>query len=63
MNYQQTPAAFNVAEFCAAFRIGKGTFYKLLKEGKGPKLLKVGRRTLVSLEAAEAWRKKMEGTK
>lgn len=51
---------FSVAEFCRAHSISRGTFYALLKEGRGPTISKVGRRTLISAEAAEAWRRRME---
>lgn len=52
---------FTVQEFCAEHGgISKPFFYKLQKEGKGPRLMKVGRRTLVTAEAAADWRKQME---
>ena len=51
---------FSVAEFCRAHGISRGTFYRLLGEGLGPKAVKIGRRTLVSVEAAAEWRTRME---
>jgi len=54
---QQT---YSVPEFCAANRISRAFFYKLLKTGQGPSIMKVGRRTLISLESAIAWRKQFE---
>ena len=52
---------YTVQEFCAAHGgISKVFFYKLLKDGKGPRLMRVGRRTLVTTEAAADWRKQME---
>ena len=50
----------SVAEFCHQHGISRGTFYKLLNEGRGPKAVKIGRRTLISNEAAEEWRRRME---
>jgi len=50
----------SVAEFCHQHGISRGTFYKLAKEGRGPKTAKIGRRTLVSAESAAAWRSRME---
>jgi excisionase family DNA binding protein len=50
----------SVAEFCHQHGISRGTFYKLLAEGRGPKAVKIGRRTLISSEAAEEWRRRME---
>ena len=51
---------FSVSDFCHSHGISRGTFYKLLSEGRGPKAVKVGRRTLISSEAAEEWRRRME---
>jgi predicted DNA-binding transcriptional regulator AlpA len=50
----------SVAEFCHQHGISRGTFYKLLGEGRGPKAIKVGRRTLITIEAAAEWRRRME---
>ena len=46
---------FTVAEFCKSAKISKATFYLLLKEGKAPKIIKVGKRTLISRRAFEKW--------
>lgn len=51
----------SVSEFCRAHGISRAFFYKLAKEGNAPRIAKVGRRTLISDEAAEEWRKRMEG--
>lgn len=53
-------AAYSVAEFCAAHGITKVTFYKSMKEGNGPRIMKVGARTLISAEAAADWRRQCE---
>lgn len=53
-------AAYSVAEFCAAHGITKVTFYKSMKEGSGPRIMKVGTRTLISAEAASDWRRQCE---
>ena len=42
--------------------ISRAMFYKLLKAGTGPKIMKVGERTLISSEAAAEWRRRMEQT-
>ena len=54
------PMMYSVSEFCRAHGISRGTFYKLLADGRGPKVAKIGRRTLISTEAAEEWRRRME---
>lgn len=52
--------AHTVSTFCKAFQISRSMFYKLAREGKAPRLMKVGRRTLISAEATEEWKRQME---
>ena len=52
--------AFSVDEFCQAHGISRGLFYKLVKEGRGPAIIKLNTRTLISREAAEKWLRRME---
>jgi predicted DNA-binding transcriptional regulator AlpA len=40
--------------------LSRSLFYRLVKEGRRPRLAKVGRRTLISAEAAAEWRVRME---
>lgn len=51
---------FSVSEFCRTHGISRAFFYRLAKEGRGPKTAKVGRRTLISQEAATEWRRGLE---
>jgi predicted DNA-binding transcriptional regulator AlpA len=53
-------AATSIPEFCEAHGISRATFYNLKARGKAPKTMIVGRRRLVSAEAAVAWRRAME---
>lgn len=52
--------AATIPQFCDGHNISRTHFYQLLKEGRGPRLMKVGRRTLISQEAAVEWRRRME---
>ncbi len=52
--------AFSVDEFCHSHDICRASFYAALKSGRGPKIMRVGHRTLLSHEAAEEWRRRME---
>jgi hypothetical protein len=52
--------AMSVSAFCEAHGISRGTFYNLKLRGVAPKSMLVGRRRLVSAEAAAAWRRAME---
>ena len=51
---------FSVPEFCQQSGISRALFYKLVREGKGPRTMKVGSRTLISQEAAQEWQHRME---
>jgi hypothetical protein len=53
-------AAYSILEFCRAHRISRAHLYNLMKRGQGPVVMKAGNRTLISDEAAIAWRRRME---
>ena len=53
---------YTVNEFCDEHRVSRTLFYWLIKEGKGPRLMKLGRRTLISAEAANDWRRQVESS-
>ena len=55
-----TKLTYTIPQFCDGHNLSRTHFYALLKEGKGPRLMKVGRRSLISAESAAAWRKRME---
>jgi len=48
--------AYSIAEFCDAHNIGVATYYWLRKRGEAPREMRVGRRYLISKEAAADWR-------
>ena len=52
--------AYSIAEFCRAHRVSRAFFYVLQKRGEGPAVMEVGKRRLVSEEAAKEWRRRME---
>ncbi len=51
---------FSVAQFCSTYAVSRAILYQLLKAGAGPAIFKLGRKTLISREAAEAWRRGLE---
>jgi len=51
--------AFSIKEFCTAFAVGRTTVHALIKRGAIDSF-KVGRRRLISAEAAEKWRRHCE---
>ena len=65
MSLEQTrhrSGAFSVASFCEAYGLSVPLFYKMRAKGEGPDIMKVGTRTLISLEAADRWRRARERT-
>lgn len=55
-----TGDVYTVDEFCESHRISRVFFYNLLRGGNGPRIIKIGKRTLISKEAAATWRRRME---
>jgi hypothetical protein len=53
-------AAFSLPAFCRAHSLSPSLLYKMLRAGQGPRLMKCGARTLISMEAAQAWRRARE---
>ena len=54
------PLAMSIREFCALHGISDDMFYKMKRDGWGPATMKVGSRTLISVEAAAEWRRERE---
>lgn len=54
------PKSYSIQHFCITHGISRATFYNLVKKQMAPRLMKVGKRTLVSAEAAAEWRVRME---
>ena len=52
--------ALSIDDFCAEHSLSRSLYYKMRKAGTGPIEMKVGARTLLSVEAAAAWRRRME---
>jgi hypothetical protein len=52
--------AFSIPEFCRRNGFGPGLYFKIARDGRGPRVMRVGRRTLISREAAEEWRRARE---
>jgi hypothetical protein len=52
--------AMSVDEFCESYSIKVNLFYDLLKAGKGPRCMMLGRRRVITHEAALAWQRQRE---
>ena len=55
MNEPTHRTVLSIAELCDEMGISKSFFYKLQAKGRGPTTVKLGRRTLITREAATAW--------
>jgi predicted DNA-binding transcriptional regulator AlpA len=51
---------FDIPSFAAAFGFSEAFFYKLVSQGQGPRLMKIGRRTFITFEAADEWQRQRE---
>src|ERR1700712_3330899 len=54
------PPISSVSAFCKAHHIARSFFYQLRSEGRAPRVMKLGRRTFVTREAAAEWRRRIE---
>jgi predicted DNA-binding transcriptional regulator AlpA len=52
--------ALSVKEFCASLGICKASFYKLVKTGTAPPMVRIGHRLVIARTSAEAWLKARE---
>ena len=50
----------SVPVFLAEHGISRSLFYRLVQQGRGPRITKIAGRTLISAEAAAEWRARME---
>jgi hypothetical protein len=53
-------AAYSIDEFARAHDLSVAMYFKLRNLGLGPDEMRVGRRRLISFEAAERWRRQRE---
>lgn len=50
------PFAYDLPEFCRLHRISMRLFYKLKAEGRAPRIKYLGRKPIITREAAREWR-------
>jgi len=51
-----------IREFCAACGISRATLYRAVKAGTGPRITKIGGRTLIRAETAREWAEAQEAS-
>jgi hypothetical protein len=47
--------ALTIAEFCEAYHMSPELYFKLRREGKGPREMALGAKKLITLRSAERW--------
>ena len=52
--------AYTIAEFCESHRISRSKLYQLWHAGTGPAFKNIGRKKIITTEAAAAWRRQGE---
>lgn len=55
MERNDVPQLMTITEFVRMFRISRSTWYRLVKRGEAPATIKIGRRTMIPLHAADHW--------
>jgi hypothetical protein len=48
-------AVFTIKEFCDRYRIATSFYFKLQKQGRGPRTMRLGSKVLISAQAASEW--------
>lgn len=51
---------YTVSEFCSTHRLSRAKLYQLWDAGQGPQRMQIGTKVLISIEAAEKWRRQRE---
>lgn len=47
--------AYTIPQFCAAYNHSLDTYYRMARAGEGPMITKLGHKTLIGVDDAEAW--------
>jgi len=58
--FEAPPVVYTISEFCHLHHISVALYYKMRKTGDCPREMIVGRRRLISAEAAADWRRARE---
>jgi hypothetical protein len=53
MNTEQ--AVYTIREFCDRYRIAASFFFKIQRQGKGPRTMRIGSKVLITAQAASDW--------
>jgi predicted DNA-binding transcriptional regulator AlpA len=61
--YETTgPAFISIRDFIQKYGISRSGFYRLVKSGDGPEIVKIGDRTMVSVASLNRWTERLPRT-
>jgi predicted DNA-binding transcriptional regulator AlpA len=52
--------ADDIPTFCHRNNLSRSALYNAWKAGRGPRIMRIGRKVLITREAAEQWRRQCE---
>jgi hypothetical protein len=58
--HDNEPDANSIPEFCTRHRFSPAKYFQIAAAGEGPRVMRVGKRVLISREAAAEWRRSRE---
>jgi hypothetical protein len=50
--------AFSISQFCSLHNISRSKLYQLWAVGRGPRVKQIGRKKIITTEAAAEWRQR-----
>lgn len=50
-----SPSNLTIAQFCEHFGLSLSTYYRLKRDGRGPRELRIGRRVIIPAKTADEW--------
>ena len=50
-----SPSNLTITQFCEHFGLSLSTYYRLRRDGRGPRELRVGRRVIIPAKTADEW--------
>jgi hypothetical protein len=60
MNEHIQPEVLSISEFCVRNRMSTATYYKMVREGRGPRVMDYGSTMRISMQAELDWRRERE---
>jgi hypothetical protein len=51
----QEPQVFTIKKFCDRYEIAPSFYFKLQRQGRGPRTMRIGSKVLITAQAASDW--------